>query len=264
MSRFVRSSLLLLILLSLFAFYSCNTSGDNSPSTLNISLVDSPGDYDEVNIEIDSVQVKFQDNEWTSLEDFKPGIFNVLEYTAGHELFVTSQQMPSTMLTQIRLMLGTDNSIVVNGDKHKLVTPGGTESGYKIIVNQALDPGKDVQMVIDFDASSSIRESSGLYILRPVIRAYNKSNTGSISGKILPDNLSISVQVYNNGIIASTFAPKGISDFVVSGLPAGTYQVIFDPGTQSGYQQFTTDQNIFVIKGKDTDIGTLSVQPEGK
>ena len=264
MSRYLRPLLFLLILSSVFTFNSCNQSGDNSPSTLNISLIDSPGDYDEVNIEIDSVQVKFQDNQWVSMKDFKKGIYNVLEYTAGHELFVTSQQIPSTLLTQIRLMLGTDNSIVVKGNTYKLVTPGGTESGYKIIVNQSLDPGKDVQMVIDFDASSSIRESSGLYLLRPVIRAYNKSNTGSISGKILPENLNISVQVYDNGIVASTYAPKGVSDFVVSGLPEGTYKVIFDPGTQSGYQQFTTDQNIEVTKGKDTDIGSMSVQPEGK
>jgi hypothetical protein len=258
-----RKSILFLSILSLVCINGCNQPSDNAPSTLNISLVDSPGDYEEVNIEIDSVQVKFQDNDWTSLKDFKSGIYNLLDYTAGHELFVTSQQMPSTMLTQIRVMLGGNNSVVVHGTTYKLVTPGGTESGYKIVVNQALDPGKDVQMVIDFDASSSVRESSGIYLLRPVIKAYNKSATGSISGKVFPEDLNISIQVYANGVIASTFAPKGVSDFIVSGLPEGTYQVIFDPGTQSGYQQFTTDSNIIVTKGNTQDIGTINVVPEG-
>ena len=252
----------IIFLILLLSFNGCNQSANNSPSNLRISLIDSPGDFEEVNIEIKKVQVKFKENDWTDIEDFQPGIYNILDYTAGHELLVTSQELPSTLLSEIRLLIGTENSIMVNGKIVDLLSPGGTESGVKIIVNQALDPGKNVNMIIDFDASSSIRNSSGIYLLRPVIRAFNKSLTGTISGKVYPEDLNISVQVYSNGIIASTFAPKGVSDFIVSGLPEGVYQVIFDPGTQSGYQQFTTDNNLNVAIGENTDIGSVSIQPE--
>ncbi len=226
-------------------------------------MVDSPGDYDAVNIEIDSVLVKFSGGEWQSLTDFKSGTYNLLNYTGGNELSVSSVETSSSMLDQIRIALGTGNTITVNGKVSELYSPGGGPD-LVLNVNQALNPGKEVQMVIDFDASSSIRENSGLYLLRPVIRIYNKSTTGSISGKVLPADLNISVQVYSGGIIASTYAPKGTSDFIVSGLPEGTYEVIFDPGNSSGYQQLTTDNNLAVSQGKITDIGSVTVPPENQ
>ncbi len=230
----------------------------NSPTKLNISLVDSPGDYDAVNVEIDSVLVKFSNGEWQSISDFNPGIYNLLKYTGGNELNVTSVETSSSMLSQIRVAVGTKNTITVNGTDYDLYSPGG---GVDIVldVNQALDPGKDVQMVIDFDASSSIREASGVYLLRPVIRVYNKSTTGSISGNVMPADLNISIQAYSGSIIASTYAPKGTTSFIISGLPAGTYEVIFDPGNSSGYQQLTTDNNLSVSAGEVTDIGPVNV-----
>ncbi len=252
-----RLVLIIFSLFCLFPFEGCQNQGNNSPSKLSISMIDSPGDYQAVNIEIDSVEIKIKDGNWTSLNDFKPGIYNLLDYTAGHELSVSSREMPSAVLTEVRVLLGNQNTIKVDGQEFKLTTPGGVDPGVIVPVNQMLDPGQNIQMVIDFDASSSIREASGIFLLRPVIRVYNKSTTGSISGKVYPDSLNVSIQVYSNGIIASTYAPKGMSDFIVSGLPAGTYELIFDPGTQSGFQQYTTNNNLSVAAGKTTDVGNV-------
>lgn len=75
---------LFLVLFSAVMWTSCSEDGRNA--RLEIRLTDAPGDYEEVNIDIQGVQVHTagEDNGsgWKSL-DITPGVYNLLELTNG-------------------------------------------------------------------------------------------------------------------------------------------------------------------------------------
>ena len=237
-------------------------SQETSPSKLTVSLIDSPGDFDKVYVEILKIQVKFGTSDWTDLTDFVPGTYNILDYTSGKELLITSQELKPTLISNLQIFIGTNNSLLIQGDSIPLYIPAGQESGTLVGLNQMLDAGQEDHLLIDFDVARSVlySGSTGLYFLRPVISAFIKSKSGAISGKVFPDSLNVAIQVNSNGnVVASSYAPKGVSEFVVAGLPDGVYMAIFDPGSKSGFQQYTTQENIVVRQGQTTDIGSITL-----
>jgi hypothetical protein len=78
--------------------------------------------------------------------------------------------LPSEVVKEIRLVLGSDNTIKVNGTVYPLVIPSGSESGLKIKVNKKLEASIET-LIIDFDAALSIHEEgAGDYKLKPVLK----------------------------------------------------------------------------------------------
>ena len=138
--------------LILFAF-SCNNSDDsinNSSPTLSIKLVDDPGDYEHVYVEVIDVKVKYDSedfdedddvNGWQSVGVISPGVYDLLELTGGVSLqLVDNEEIEEGTIKQIRLILGDDNTVVLEGETEPrpLNTPSAQQSGLKIMVNQEI------------------------------------------------------------------------------------------------------------------------------
>ena len=78
--------------------------------------------------------------------------------------------VPTNVLHEIRFVLGSNNSIVVNGINYPLTIPSGSESGLKIKVHKQLNGTLD-SLLIDFDANLSIHQTGqGNYMLKPVLK----------------------------------------------------------------------------------------------
>jgi Domain of unknown function (DUF4382) len=140
-------------------------------STLNVRLTDAPAAYQEVNIDLQSIQVKLSGDSsgWVDL-DANPGIYNLLGLQNGVDTLIGTQTLPAETVKEIRLILGSDNTIMVNGATVPLRIPSGSESGLKIKVNKKLNATIET-LIIDFDAALSIhQEGTGDYILRPVLK----------------------------------------------------------------------------------------------
>ena len=152
------------------AFYACKKeSGDHS--TLNVRLTDAPADYQEVNIDLERVTVKLSDDStgWVDL-DAVPGVYNLLGLQNGVDTLIGTSLLPKGSVKEIRLILGSDNTIKVNGVVYPLTIPSGSESGLKIKVNKKLSASIET-LIIDFDAALSIHEmGTGDYKLRPVLK----------------------------------------------------------------------------------------------
>ena len=87
----------------------------------------------------------------------------------------------------MRLILGNNNSVVINGQSYPLATPSSMQSGLKFNIHATLTGGIVYRLWIDFDAGSSIvTTGNGGYILKPVIRTYTEAIGGSIKGFVLP------------------------------------------------------------------------------
>lgn len=228
--------------------YSCSSDDDASGDTvgtskISVKLMDDPGDYDHVYVDVQDVMIKTEDTEneeegWTSLEAINTGVYDLLELTGGiNVLLVDDYEIPSGNLQEIRLILGGDNTIVIDGETFPLNTPSAQQSGLKIKVNEVLEPNIAYTFLLDFDVDKSIVEAgnSGNINLKPVIRATVEAETGAISGTISPSDVQTLITATNGTESISTFANSD-GAFLILGLEPGDYTVTIAPEASSGYE----------------------------
>lgn len=233
---------------------------DDEKAKLVIRLTDSPGDYAKVNIDIQDIEVNGEDG-WKSLPNINKGIYNLLDFTDGKETVLTSTEYPTGKINQIRLVLGPDNSVEIDGETHPLETPSAQQSGLKLLLNAELTAGITYAILLDFEAAKSIvTTGSGKHILKPVIKVVSEAQDGAIEGKVIPAELNVAVfAISGTDTVGTSYVPPGSTDFFVGGLSAGTYTLSFDPGDLSGYQK-VSKENIAVTLGEITDAGTTELQ----
>ncbi|MCK8480260.1 DUF4382 domain-containing protein [Psychroserpens algicola] len=260
------------LFIAFFSLTALSCSDDDSSSItqgsskLTIKLVDNPGDYDHVYVDVVDVMVKVNDdtdddNGWLSLEAINTGVYDLLELTGGlNVLLADNYEIPSGTLNQIRLVLGDNNTIVIDGDTFPLTTPSAQQSGLKIQVNETLEPNFEYTFWLDFDVCQSIVEAgnSGNIILKPVIRAVAEVSTGNISGSILPSNVQTQISVIVGTDVISTYTDEN-GNFIIVGLPSGTYDVIVNPNPESGFEEATLE-DVVVVVGQTTVLETIELQ----
>lgn len=260
----MKTSLVLCIAIVLFSACSKNNN-DNSLSgetTLNVYLTDDPSPYDAVNIDIQSIEVHFSsdssEDTWHTLHMVDPGAHNLLRFTNGKDTLLASDRLAAHEITQIRLILGTNNTIEVGGVSFPLETPSAQESGIKLNVDAQLTAGIEYKIWTDFDAARSIvTTGNGKFILKPVIRVYTKAISGSVKGIVLPDESNPWVYAINGSDTVASAKPDSLSgSFLIDGLAAGTYSLAVDGN--NNYND-TTYTNVDVTTGATTDIGTVQL-----
>jgi hypothetical protein len=155
-------------------FYACSKDKSNSDAgttQLKVRMTDAPTIADSVNVDIRQVRVNFSNDSTTNWVDLNTvaGVYNLLGLQNGVDTLLASGNVTTGTVQQIRLVLGTNNSIVVAGTRYPLTIPSGAESGLKIMVNRRLNANLD-SLLIDFDANLSIHQTgTGTYMLRPVL-----------------------------------------------------------------------------------------------
>ena len=228
-----------LLLAGILGLSSCsdddaNSSSERETSKVAVRLVDAPGDYDNVFIDVKAVVVKYNDDfiddEFDDdymivngeLElDTDDEIYDLLELTGGTYAILADEDIPAGSISQVRLILGDDNTVVVDGETFPLQTPSAQQSGLKVQFNQTLEAGVVYTVVLDFNVEESIVEQgNGGYLLKPVLRASAIEATGMISGSLLPLNVPATITAAGEGIVVSTNVSSN-GDFVVNGLPEG-------------------------------------------
>lgn len=278
----MKKLIILLIFTIVISLSFTNCSDDNktesTSSTIQLKLIDSPGDYLEVNIEIIDIQYKSDEGGWESFTptDGYPINVDLTELIAGNDLLLVDELIPSGMLNQIRLVLSDNNTLLIEGENEgetistKLDTPSAQQSGLKIKIEEELEPGFSYTFILDWDVNKSIVKAgnSGKYILKPVIRANAVVNSGSISGKVvgkvLDDDVDeavplkgaiVTVYDVDNIEIASTFTDDN-GDFLIQGLDAGEYNVKIE---QLDFINYETPELINVVAGEIYLLGTIEL-----
>jgi hypothetical protein len=149
-------------------YSSCKKENKNVP--VQILLTDNPTAYDEVNVEITGIQVKLDKDTsgWVSLNT-NAGVYDLLTLQNGITDTLATGTVPDGVLKEIRFILGSRNTVKVNGAIKPLVIPSGSESGLKIKIDKHLGETLN-SFILDFDAALSIKEETDGYKLRPVIK----------------------------------------------------------------------------------------------
>ncbi|MCR6721488.1 MAG: DUF4382 domain-containing protein [Chitinophagaceae bacterium] len=250
-----------------FGLLSCEKSDKNIDSEnkarVQIRLTDDPGDYEAVWIDIKDVQVNVTNNDdegWESLEGVHAGSYDLLKLVNDKDTLLVDAFIPAGRLHQIRLILGTENYVQVNGNLIKLTTPSAQQSGLKLNFQQDVEAGLMYSILLDFDVARSIVETGNdKYILKPVIRGSLESVGGSISGVVVPaDFPTVIYAILGNDTITSTFTDFN-GAFTLRGLTPDIYRVSYLPGNVS--LRDTSVAPVVVSQGNVIRLDTMFLQP---
>jgi hypothetical protein len=210
---------------------SCNNNDETASSyPYAVKMTDAPGPYQEVNVDLIGVEVTGNGGE-TVMLNVKKGIYNLLDLTNGKSTLIATDTLQISKVEQIRLILGSNNTVMVDNVSYPLSTPSAEQSGLKLQVNQTLEQGILYSVLLDFDANKSIvNTGNGAYKLKPVIKTIEAAISGNIKGNITPvGSLAVvtAVDVLTNLSYSTSVSTTG--EFLLMGLPSGTYTVTITP-----------------------------------
>lgn len=258
----LRKTLMALSMLTLSAtlFFSCSkneSSAEKSKARMEVYLTDDPANYDEVVIDVQDVKINYSndDNGWKSLSQVNRGSYDILQLVNDKDTILGKTDLDSGRIEQIRLILGPNNFVKVNGQTYALETPSAQQSGLKINLNQDVSAGVLYKLLLDFDASRSIvKTGNGKYILKPVIRATMQTQGGSVKGYVLPDTFNTAVYaIQGTDTITGTVTSGG--SYWIKGLNAGTYSLAFAPSDTAYKSQ--TKTGVSVTTSTVTTVDTV-------
>jgi len=240
-----------------FIMTSCsNNDSTNSTYPVAIKMTDAPGPYDKVMIDLQGVEITGSTGQAVTL-NVKKGIYNLLDFSNGVSTLIATDTLDDAKVEQIRLILGTENTVVVKGVSYPLSTPSADQTGLKLQVHQTLQGGVLYNILLDFDANKSVIETgNGVYKLKPVIRTIETAVGGSIKGSITPIGLASVTAVDNsNATLSYSTNVNSTGSFLLAGLPAGSYAVTVTPALP----KLPVTKTIVVTTGLTIDAGIFTI-----
>ncbi|HEX7847438.1 MAG TPA: DUF4382 domain-containing protein [Chitinophagaceae bacterium] len=261
----MRTSTLKVVLfaaVSSFILWACNReekSVSSNKARLQVALTDDPGDYDAVYIDVRDVQINVTSDSlsgWQSLANVASGRYDLLKLVNDDDTILADAEIPVGRVQQLRLILGPDNYVVVDGDSIKLQTPSAQQSGLKLNIHQDVSAGIMYKLLLDFDVAKSIHKTgNGKYMLKPVIRTTLGAVGGSLKGWVRPDSVTTAVLlILGPDTVASTYT-DATGGYAVRGLNPGSYNLLFLPGDT--VLRDTTRMGISVTTGNVTVVDTM-------
>ncbi|MCF6132497.1 DUF4382 domain-containing protein [Flavobacterium wongokense] len=239
------------------SFNACSSdSNDSGKYAYKVRMTDAPGPYDEVNIDLQAVEVIGSNGQTITLNT-TAGIYNLLTLSNGISTMIATSEMGDVKASQIRLLLGNNNTVKLNGIVYPLSTPSADQSGLKINVTQTLLENVENEILIDFDANTSIVETgAGVYKLKPVLRTIVASTSGIILGRINSVGTKAVIMATSSSNVEYSTNVNAAGMFQMAGLPAGTYTVTATPAFPG---QAVTQQNVVVTNSTTTNIGAINL-----
>ncbi len=249
----------ILLLSAVFILAGCDISSpDSSKGELKMYLVDSPAEFDQVNIVVDRVDVLKAENDtasgWITVNS-TPATYDLLKLRNGVSAVLGSTELEPGWYNQIRLLIGSGNNVVISGVQNPLTIPSGSQTGIKLIHRFEIVPGQTAEMTLDFDASRSVHRAGLNYMLKPTIRIQSNASSGSISGTVVPVDSRPRIWTLVGSDTVGTFADVTSGSFKLMALPEGTYSVRITP-TKLSYRD-TTIAGVNVVRQKNVSLGNI-------
>lgn len=283
---FVAASLIAIVSLVAVA---CNksTSVENGPGIqqVNFMLTDGPGSYDNVFIDIKSLQIvidtaregsrkrdtcnwdhigshresrKDSGLVWTTIP-IKAGVYDILKFRNGLDTLFASANVPKGSVRLVRIEFGANNSVVKDSVNYPLNLFPNLPNFIviKLKGNEFEEfASRRHRLWLDFDVSRSIIEVNGRFYLIPVMHTFVEKNTASVAGKVKPRDAKAVITLFNNTDTAYAL-PNKEGEFKMRGLKDGTYKLFVK--ASNGYRD-TTINNVVVVQPKTTSVGVIELK----
>ncbi|MFH1120830.1 MAG: DUF4382 domain-containing protein [Bacteroidota bacterium] len=250
--------LMAMITMAVLFFVSCEKSTENhlagnTNAMVEVMLAGESDQYNAVNIDIQEVYLKNEKNDWVEVPLTTPGVYN-LTYIAGEsDVLLGKAEMPDAMFSQVRIVMGTENSVVVDGVKHPLDLPVGDSDIILDILSETKERAIH-RFWIDFDIPASIKNNGqDRYIFKPFFRIFSEASSGNLTGSVYPVKAMPIVKVFNESETMYTY-PASNGKFMMRGVPAGTYIIEYSSGLIDSDYLKITKENVEVSSGKTTEL----------
>jgi len=253
-----------ILLLSFGFLFGCEDSSSDNKALINVLLIDAPGDFDEVWVEVLGVELLpagsrgLENGDWVFLP-YTPvdKIVRLTDLVGSQRLLLGRKEVPAGIVSQVRLLLGDTHFFIKNGQQLPLQLSNNTASLLTMDLQANAAAGFALDIYIDFDVASSIKPGvSEAFILEPALRAFTMDRTAEIRGIVRPSPASPYIYAIHE---ADTFATltSSTGEFRLRGLPPTPYRILIRPRASH------LDSVINVVTKADSviNLGTISLRP---
>ncbi len=234
--------------------------------TIRLNLIDAPGDYDQVNVEVVRVDVHRGDDEsdsnsgWYTISEDTTYV-DLLTLTDGQSVVLADSTLAAGTYTQVRLILGGRNTVMVDSVLFDLEIPSSMNTGLKLNHPFTITAGAVHEATLDFDADRSVHMTgNGRYKMKPVIRIIVNQISGGLEGVVEPVAARAMIWTVAGDDTVTAFADTLTGRFGFGMLPAGSYDL--NIGATAGAFGDTLIAGVPVIAAQTTDIGTVVLEAE--
>lgn len=259
-----------------------STASVTGKSQLSIYMMDDPGPFTQVLIDIKQVAVKIDtaahvsdpdnNNQWndnypgchngrSTIWDtlsITPGIYDLLKLRNGTDTLLASSFIASGKVLQVRITLGNDNTVYTDSVTSYPLHIFGAANTFDLNVRRediSVVSNSQLKIWFDFNLSKSIFYADGKYWLAPRLQPFNDVTRARIEGRVLPTGAAGFVAVYNQTDTLYALPWAG-GYYQLRGVQAGSYSVLFKGW--HGYKD-TTLTNITVDSSGLTKVPTVTL-----
>jgi hypothetical protein len=235
------------------------SSGNGSgTSTMNIRMTDGPGNFDKVYLDIQEVWVNVDGKGWVMVPMTRRGVYSILELNNGDDTLIASLRMNPGHIKQVKLVLGTNNHVVVNGTMQTIESSTIDQSRLIINVDETLDVNSSVVIWIDLDMGRSLYHYLNAWRFKPWMRCFTHHKTGAIKGTISPVGSAFYTYVVPNNNVNDTFGTYIRSNgyFKIFGLKPGAYKVNFITASGTVVKSLNA---VNVNASSETNLNTVTI-----
>jgi hypothetical protein len=214
-------------------------------ASMRFAITDAPScGFDHVWVTVDKVSVNTSataqdsDTGWTDLALSPAKRIDLLALTNGVLEELGTMPLAAGHYSQVRLVLAAntagalapENAVQPTGGAViALTTPSGQQSGVKLQANADVAAGQMADLVLDFDACSSVVKAgnSGQYLLKPVVRVVPRTVSaiqGSVTATLALSGTTVSAQ--QDGATVRSTTPDATGNFTIPFLAPGTYTLV--------------------------------------
>nr|WP_294991788.1 DUF4382 domain-containing protein [uncultured Sediminibacterium sp.] len=284
---------LMMFIATTMAMTSCKKSDSAQipagKQNLSLYLTDGPGFFDQVFVDIKSIQVLVDTTKdtrkndtcnwdrlgayigstfgnrkdsglvWTNL-NINAGVYDILNLRNGVDTLLASTEIPKGAIRLIRIEIGSNNSVVKDSVTYPLYWPDNLPKYILIKLkgheSEEYMPNK-LRLWLDFDVNRSIIVlNNNKFYLKPVFHFFIEKTTASVSGKVKPMDAKAVLTLFN-GTDTAYALPNRNGEFKMRGLKNGTYSLYIN--ASNNYKD-TTINNIVVQAPKNTSVGVIELK----
>lgn len=217
-------------------FSGCNETGADDKALVNVLLIDAPGDFDEVWIEVLGVDILpvgsrgLENAEWVHIP-YTPANKMVLlsDLVGSQRLLLGRKEIRAGQVSHVRLVLG-DEHYLVSGDQ-QIPLELGSDARDLLTVEVVLNAsaGFAFDIYLDFNIATSVKpDNSGGFRLEPQLRAFTIQQTAEIRGIVQPSQARPFVHAIHGEDTLSTLT-AGNGEFRLRGLRPNSYRIHIEP-----------------------------------
>lgn len=236
-----------------------------------VNMTDAPANFARMDITIDGVEAYHDSQGWIVLSS-STRTLNILSLSNGTSSSIAAaNNLAVGHYSKVRVHFINANSVTVRSavnignlflaaNSSTTLTWAGPQDYYvELIVDKNVSEQSGAEVLIDFDAASSVYEGLNAYVLNPAMHEMHHTTTGA-KGIVAGAEGQAFIQITDGVHTYSAYA-NASGQFLTRGMEPGTYVAyVWAPvRNESGQieEQTQSREGIVVVNGSYTSVGTI-------